>query len=276
MISDRMSTIWITLNPSNLWSFLILILAKVQLGDNSSNAFAEEFKQATAIINLMAIAQFFEAIYTSIFKRFLAARSIENRLFGPVLTYFRTVKTNSQRILYLYYLVLLRGAFYLAKLRNLLLFDSQYIANLINFIDFIICCSMADLLVSENTHQEAPSVSLSESNKKFALKLNKNSNFVAFKTQIYSFLHNATCFKYRAAASTKWWFNFLHSCIDKTRVTKLGSINISQNDPWVNLWNLALASIIKSNCNINFILSNIKILAFVCYIKNYATKRDCS
>lgn len=105
MISDRMSTIWIMLNPSNLWSFLVLILAKVQLGDNSLNASVEEFGQAMAIINLMAIAQFFEAICTNIFKRFLAARSTKSRLLRPVLTYFRIVKTNSQKILYLYYLV---------------------------------------------------------------------------------------------------------------------------------------------------------------------------
>lgn len=37
-----------------------------------------------------------------------------------------------------------------------------------------------------------------------------------------------------------------------------------------------MASIAKSNHNINFIPSNIKALVFVCYIINYATKKDYS
>lgn len=58
-----------------------------------------------AIINLMAIAQFFKAIYINIFKPFLIARFIKNRLFKPVLTYFKTVKINSQGILHLHFFI---------------------------------------------------------------------------------------------------------------------------------------------------------------------------
>ncbi len=46
MISDGMSTVWITLNPSDLRSFLVLILAGVRLGDSGSNTSAEEFRRA--------------------------------------------------------------------------------------------------------------------------------------------------------------------------------------------------------------------------------------
>lgn len=46
------------------------------LVDSNSNIFVEEFRQTMAIMNLMAIAQFLEVIYISIFKYYLIARSI--------------------------------------------------------------------------------------------------------------------------------------------------------------------------------------------------------
>ena len=56
-------------------------------------------------MNLLAVVQFYETIYTSIFKWFLVARSIINRLFRLVSTYFKKVKINKQQILYLNYFV---------------------------------------------------------------------------------------------------------------------------------------------------------------------------
>lgn len=49
------------------------------------------------------------------------------------------------------------------------------------FIDNIICYFMADVLNFEKTNQKALSASLNKSNKKFALKLYKDSNIVASK-----------------------------------------------------------------------------------------------
>lgn len=43
MISDGMSTLWITLNPLHFQSFLVLIFADVRLEDNNSNTSAKEF-----------------------------------------------------------------------------------------------------------------------------------------------------------------------------------------------------------------------------------------
>ena len=39
-----------------------------------------------AIMNLVAVAQFFEATYINIFKRFFVARSTKSSLFEPVST----------------------------------------------------------------------------------------------------------------------------------------------------------------------------------------------
>ncbi len=160
---------------------------------------------------------------------------------------------------------------------------------MLQFIDTIISCSLADKSSSENIEQEvpaadvllpvgheAPSTSLDKTDAEFALTLYRDSNAIVSKTQVHSSLHKATCFKYGAAISGKCRFDFPRPCIDKTRVTGLGSIKISRNHPWINLWNPALASLIRLNHDINFIPSNVKALALVCYITNYATKGDCS
>lgn len=63
-----MPIIWIMLNLTDIYSFLVLILASMRFKYNDLNTFIEEFKQAIMVINLIAIAQFFEVIYISIFK----------------------------------------------------------------------------------------------------------------------------------------------------------------------------------------------------------------
>lgn len=46
-------------------------------------------------MNPVAIALFFKATCTGIFKYLLVAESSKKGLFGPVSTYYETVKTNS-------------------------------------------------------------------------------------------------------------------------------------------------------------------------------------
>lgn len=163
--------------------------------------------------------------------------------------------------------------------------------DMLQFINIIISYSLADKLLSENIKQEAPttnvlslkyisyetpSVSLNKTDTEFALALYKDSNIITFKTQVYFSSYNATCFKYGVTVSGKCRLDFPRPCIDKTRVTGLRSIEILQNHLWINPWNPALTSLIKSNYSINFISSNVKVLALVCCITNYATKRDCN
>lgn len=50
------------------------------LKNSDSNISIEEFRWTLAVINPVAMAQFFEAICTSIFKCFLAAGFINQRL----------------------------------------------------------------------------------------------------------------------------------------------------------------------------------------------------
>lgn len=105
IISNEMSIFWITLNLSDLQSFLVLIFAKVHYKNNDFNNSFEQFGQIIAIINQIAIARFFKAICTAFFKHLLNAGSQANGLLKLVSTYFGKIKINGQRILCLYYLV---------------------------------------------------------------------------------------------------------------------------------------------------------------------------
>ncbi len=103
MITNGMPVLWITFNLSDLRCPIVLWLAGIRLpvSDNTASA----FKIATAIMNLVTIATFFNEIYTAIFDHFVAAGSIEGRLFGLVSTYFGIVETNGRGILHLHCLV---------------------------------------------------------------------------------------------------------------------------------------------------------------------------
>ena len=201
MISDGMLVLWITLNPSDFRSFLVLVLAGVRYESSESNRTADAFAFATATMNLLAIAQFFEAICTSIFKHLLATGPKNGGLPGPVSTYFGKVETNGRGILHLHCLVWLRGAFHLLKIRNQLCSDPEYAARMANFTDNIIRCSLDSAVQPETLSREAPSASLDETNNDFGQKLDQDSNAIAAKFQLHSSTHNAKCFKYGAAVT---------------------------------------------------------------------------
>lgn len=88
--------------------------------------------------------------------------------------------------------------------------------DMLQLINTIISYSLADKSLSENIKQKAPtanvlsskyishetaSASLNKTDTEFALALYKDSNIIAFKTQVYSSSYNATCFKYGVTIS---------------------------------------------------------------------------
>lgn len=75
---------------------MILIFIRVQFKDGDFDIFAKKFRRIIAIIYLVAIAQFFEAIHTHIFNYLLLVVGFtKDRLFESVSTYFETMKINS-------------------------------------------------------------------------------------------------------------------------------------------------------------------------------------
>ena len=99
---------------------------------------------------------------------------------------------------------------------------------------------------------------------------------MAAKCQIHSPRHNATCFKYGVPGTKNCRFNFPRPLVETTTINNLGTIDIQKNHVWVNPFNSTLMSITRSNHDVNCISSNVKALALVEYITNYATKGDCS
>lgn len=146
---------------------------------------------------------------------------------------------------------------------------------MVKFVDNIIKYSIISTIQLETLLQKAPQASLNKTDKEFSQKLEQNSNSIAAKFPLYSSTHNAICFKYEAAASGQYWFNFPRSQLAQTTMLNQGIIDVELNNVWINPWYPALASLTRSNHDINFIPSNVKALALVYYITNYATKDGC-
>lgn len=100
-------------------------------------------------MNLIVVAQFFETICISNFEHFLAVGSNDGGLVGSVSTYFGMIETNGWGMFYLYYLDWLCGAFYLLKIHNQLCLDPVYAAEIVEFIENIIRCSLVSRLQAE-------------------------------------------------------------------------------------------------------------------------------
>lgn len=159
-------------------------------------------------MNPVAVARFFETTCCGIFEHLMAAGSKDGGLLGPVSTYFGIVETNGQGMLHLYCLVWLRDVFHISKLRDRLQTDSEYAARVVEFVNCIIRYS---IVLEDKTRVpkfEAPSASLDEWDSSFALKLDVDSNAMAMRYQMYSSIHNATCYKYGAAATGQCRFDF--------------------------------------------------------------------
>ncbi len=102
MLNDEIPVLWITINPFDLQSPLILILVGMRYELNGANTSAEAFARITATMNSVAMARFFEATCRGIFEHLLAAGSKDGGLFSPISTYFGTVEKNGRGILHLH------------------------------------------------------------------------------------------------------------------------------------------------------------------------------
>ncbi len=154
--------------------------------------------------------------------------------------------------------------------------NSEYAICIVEFIDYLIKCSIISEDEAYARQSDTPSAFLDDLDSSFVLKLDINSNAIARKCQMHLLTHNATCYKYGTNETSQYRFDFSRPTNDETRITPQGNIEVFRNKVWVNLWCLAIAFLIWSNHDINFIFLNVKILAFVWYITNYTTKGDCN
>lgn len=90
-------------------------------------------------------------------------------MLGPLSTYFGTVKTNCQGMLYLHYFIRLRKAHHLSNICDQLKLDAEYAADMVKFIDEIIYYSILEKR-SNVIGDEALSALSSKTDQEFMLK----------------------------------------------------------------------------------------------------------
>ena len=73
MLSDDMPVLWITLNPADLRSTLVMEIAGTVYEDSNQTNSSSEFNRVTATMNPVAVALFFNSICEGVFGHFLAA-----------------------------------------------------------------------------------------------------------------------------------------------------------------------------------------------------------
>jgi hypothetical protein len=129
-----------------------------------------------------------------------------------------------------------------------------------------------------NIPSTPPSAKDFESDEDFHLRLSYDSNCVARKTQVHSKHHLATCFKYRQTGPGKnaCRFGMPRELVPVSKIDECGLIHLARNHAWINPWNPAIASCVRSNHDISWIPTVSKSLSLVYYITNYATKDDVS
>ena len=274
MITDGMATLWITISPADLRNPLVIRLAGVELdlGANIASVFARK----TATMNPVAVAKFFHIICEGVLLSLFASGSRDGGLLGPVSTYFGTVETNGRGMLHLHCLVWLKGASHLPTLRAKIQGNEDFRVRLLAFLEHIIKCSANDDAPSDALHHACPDAREANTTEDFTAQLKEDSEAVAKKVQMHSPMHNPTCYKYNTSQSKVCRFDFPRPKVLASYIDHNGSIQLKRDNVWVNPWSPAIASLIWSNHDINFILSSLKTLALVHYITNYATKGDCS
>ena len=281
IVRDGMPAIWLTINPSDLRNHLVLILAGIEVPEDTLSAANAAIRHAAATSNPVAVAQFFNHTCKAIFDGLIQSHSGRIGILGQVANHYGVVETNGRGMLHLHALIWLEGNLQFNNLRNRLLQDSDFAHRLIRYLESIIVQSL-NSEVDSNTESEpakiAPSPEGPNSDDEFHQRLAADSNAVACKTQIHSSNHTATCFKYRQRAQGKdtCRFGMPRDLRPHSEVGELGVIHLARNHGWVNPWNPAIASCIRSNHDISWIPTVTKCLSLTYYLTNYATKDDVS
>ena len=276
-----MPAFWITINPSDLRNPLVIKLAGIEYsGDIFATANAA-IRKAVATSNPVAVAEFFHHICTAVFEGLFATNSDRIGILGDLSNHFGVVETNGRGMFHLHSLVWVRGNTAFSTLHDRLREDSHFAARMIHYLETTIkhgvdetFARTSDVRVSEYP----PPSKGQESDDDFLSQLYWDGNAVADTVQRHSKNHTATCFKYRRRGSGKeaCRFNMPRELVASSTVDESGIVHLARNDAWVNPWNPAIASCIRSNQDVSWIPTVSKSLALVYYITNYATKDDVS
>lgn len=280
IVREGMPALWMTINPADLQNPLVLVLAGLQYSAESPSDVNTAIRCATATSDPVAVARFFHHTCKAVLDGLLGGKPAELGIFGDVSNYFGVVESNGRGMLHLHTLVWLRGNLGFSQLRDRILTDRDFAGRMIAYLESIIVHSLHGPVstAQETTSGTPPSPTAPELDSEFADKLFLDSNSVAHARQLHSKRHTATCFKYprRESASGSCRFGMPRDILERSRVDDYGIVHLSRNHAWVNPWNPAIASCIRSNHDISWIPTMSKSLSLLYYITNYATKDDVS
>jgi hypothetical protein len=271
-----MPAFWLTINPSDLRNPLVLQLAGITYSADALPAATAAIRQATATSNPVAVAQFFHQTCNGIFNGLLGTDTGRTGILGEVANHFGVVETNGRGMLHLHGLVWLTGNLAFRTLRDRLLQDEPFATRMIHYLQTTICQSI-DLRTSANTDLP-PSAKDSETDREFIVRLTSDSNAVASKKQLHSSNHTATCFKYAQSSTGRksCRFGMPRDLVQAANVDEFGVVHLARNHGWINPWNPAIATCIRSNHDISWVPTMAKTLSLIYYLTNYATKDDVS
>jgi len=276
-----MPAFWMTINPSDLRNPLVLLLAGVEYSGDAFPAANATIRRATATSNPVAVAQFFHHTCKGIFDGLLGSNTDRVGILGLVANHFGVVETNGRGMLHLHALVWLTGNLEFGTLRDRVLRDKPFALRMVRYIESVVVHSI-DLDGTSGPNVEPafapPSAKGAEADDEFHSRLSVDSNSIAYRKQVHSSNHNATCFKYsqKGQGSETCRFGMPRELRPNSEVDELGVIHLARNHGWVNPWNPTIASCIRSNQDISWIPTVVKALSVIFYITNYATKDDVS
>ncbi|KAJ5664585.1 hypothetical protein N7507_005316 [Penicillium longicatenatum] len=251
---------WITINPSDLRSPLVIILAGVEYSDDILSASNSAIRGATATSNPVAVASFFHSVCIAVLDGLFASGRDRTGILGDVSNHYGVIETNGRGMLHLHAMVWLKGNLSFANLRSRVLADAGFATRMLHYLESAIIQSVDESTLDDsevNLAPISPSASDPESDHDFHIRLADDSNLVARSKQLHSKRHFATCFKNRPTDRSKSTcrFGMTREIMPSSKIDDLG---------------------LSPNHDISWVPTVSKSLALVYYITNYATKDDVS
>ena len=159
IVRGGMPAIWATINPSDLRNPLVLILAGIEIPEETLPAANAAIRHAAATSNPVAVAQFFNHVCKAIFDGLIQSHTGRIGILGQVANHYGVVETNGRGMLHLHALIWLEGNLEFNNLRDRLLQDGDFARRVIRYLESIIVQSINLDIDSSSTETGAANTS---------------------------------------------------------------------------------------------------------------------
>lgn len=103
-VSYSFSTLWITVNLSDLRYLLVLLLANISLSTAINQMAFRKMQHNTVTMNLITVSQFFYITGITIIN-YLLVFGKQDSFLGSIFHYYSVMVTNGRSMLYLHYIL---------------------------------------------------------------------------------------------------------------------------------------------------------------------------